>query len=215
MGIFDAPPRLHAAGDSRFTGRVDPSWNIGTNPNGGYLLSLAVAALRQAAPQHPDPLSVTVHYLRPGLADQPCTVDAHVVRSGRTLPTGRATLTQEGGARIEVLAALGALSVSAASGAASPPGLAIPAPDMPPPDRCVARPGDEQGVGAGADLVLLPATMDRVELQQVGLTGGVALDLVDVDDVILRAAPAGAKTQLAHAAEAVDTNTNSHDAHLL
>lgn len=146
MSTFDDHTRLHAAGDSRFTGRVDPSWNIGTNPNGGYLLSLAVAALRQAAPQHPDPLSVTVHYLRPGLADQPCTVDAHVVRSGRTLTTGRATLTQEGGARIEVLAALGDLSVSAASGAASPPGLTIAAPDMPPPDRCVARSGDEQGV---------------------------------------------------------------------
>lgn len=146
MSTFDDHTRLHTAGDSRFTGRVDPSWNIGTNPNGGYLLSLAVAALRQAAPQHPDPLSVTVHYLRPGLADQPCTVDAQVVRSGRTLTTGRATLTQEGGARIEVLAALGDLSVSAASGAASPPGLTIAAPDMPPPDRCVARSGDEQGV---------------------------------------------------------------------
>ncbi len=103
-------------------------------------MALAVAGLRQAAPGHPDPLSVTVHYLRPGLAGQPCRVDVQVLRTGRTLSTARATLSQEGGPRLEVLAALGVLSTD------SEPTLALPAPAMPPPERCVPRSADEQGV---------------------------------------------------------------------
>lgn len=146
MSTFDDHTRLQPAGDSTWTGRVDPSWNIGTNPNGGYLLSLAVNALRQAAPQHPDPLTVTVHYLRPGLGDQPCAIEARVLRSGRTLSTGRATLSQDGSPRIEVLAALGSLDVPAAAADLAPPALTVAPPDIPPPDQCPARSGDEQGV---------------------------------------------------------------------
>jgi acyl-CoA thioesterase len=140
MNQFDNETRLQSAGDGRFSGQVHPAWNIGTNPNGGYLLALAMTALRQQAPQHPDPLSVTVHYLRPGLSSQPCQVDALVLRTGRTLSTARATLVQEGTARLEVLAALGDL------GAGSHPVLTLPAPVIPPPDQCTARSGDQQGV---------------------------------------------------------------------
>ena len=91
MNQFDNETRL-VAGEGGFTGLVHPDWNIGNNPNGGYLLALAVTALRQQAPHHPDPLSITVHYLRPGLANQPCRIDASTLRSGRTLSTARATL---------------------------------------------------------------------------------------------------------------------------
>ena len=164
MSTFDDDTRLHPAGSNSWTGQVDPSWNIGTNPNGGYLLALAVSALRRAAPQHPDPLSITVHYLRPGLAGQPCQVDTQIVRTGRTLSTARATLLQDGSPRLEVLAALGSLeatantapggnaaapgSVAASGGPAvdSPPVLAIDPPAIPSPDECLARSGDEQGV---------------------------------------------------------------------
>lgn len=147
----------------RYTGHVHPSWNIGTNPNGGYLMALAVAGLRMRAPQHPDPLSVTVHYLRPGLGGARCDVDARILRSGRTLSTGRATLIQDGTARLEVLAALGDLGDPAAPGGApasgAPPAAAIepPMPAMPPPQDCVARSGDAQGV-------VLPI-LDRVEVR--------------------------------------------------
>ena len=102
MHDFDRETRLVAHERGAWTGRVHPAWNIGANPNGGYLLSLAVAALREAAPEHVDPLSVTVHYLRPGLADQACRIDTQVLRTGRTLTTARATLVQDGGARLAV-----------------------------------------------------------------------------------------------------------------
>jgi len=140
MSDFDDETRMQPLGDRAYGGRVHPSWNIGTNPNGGYLLSLAAAALRQAAPQHPDPLSVTVHYLRPGLGGQPCRVEGQGLRSGRTLTTARATLVQDGAARLEVLAALGDLELG------DGPALAVPAPAMPTPGQCLPRSGDEQGV---------------------------------------------------------------------
>ena len=140
MSPFDDETCLEPAGDGRWTGRVSAAWNIGANPNGGYLLALAVAALRRAG-AHPDPLSVTVHYLRPGLGDAPCTIDATVLRSGRQLATARATLSQAGETRLEVLAAMGTLGDGEA-----PADLAPPPPAMPPPEACVPRSPDEQGV---------------------------------------------------------------------
>jgi acyl-CoA thioesterase len=169
MTQFDNETRLQSAGNNGFSGRVYPEWSIGANPNGGYLLALAMTALRQQAPQHPDPLSVTVHYLRPGLAGQPCRVDAPVLRTGRTLTTGRATLAQEGTARLEVLAALGDL------GAGSTPVLALPAPTIPPPEHCMARSGQQQGVDlplmSRLDIRLHPDEADAGAAGRAQVTG--------------------------------------------
>ena len=131
-----------------FAGQVQPAWNIGANPNGGYLLALAAQALRLATPGHPDPLSITVHYLRPGRAGQPCRIDTQLLRSGRTLSTVRATLLQGGTARLELLAAMGDLG---AHDAAAPPLLTLTMPDMPPPQACIGRSAAAQGV----DLAIL------------------------------------------------------------
>lgn len=127
--------------DITFGGQVHPSWNIGANPNGGYLLALAAQAVRQRAAQHPDPLSISVHYLRPGLAGQPCRIRTRMLRSGRTLSTLGATLEQDGSARLELLAAMGNLGEPA--GAAE---LTLPMPEIPPPEACRARSGVDQGV---------------------------------------------------------------------
>jgi acyl-CoA thioesterase len=137
---FDEETRLQPDGDGLWSGFVHAGFNIGGNPNGGYLAAIAVEAARRAVPAHPDPLSVTLHYLRPGLADQPCSVEVAVLRTGRTLSTVRATLRQSGEARLELLAALGDLS------AGSGPDLELPAPDMPSPERCVGRSPSEQGL---------------------------------------------------------------------
>ena len=151
MSDFDDETRLLAiapapdspGGSLRFTGQVHPAYNIGNNPNGGYLLALAVAALQQAHPAQPDPLSVTVHYLRPGLSGQPCQIDTQLLRSGRALSTARATLVQDGSARLELLAAMGDL----AAAAPTPPLVALPMPQIPPPEACPGRSADAQGVG--------------------------------------------------------------------
>ena len=148
MSHFDDDTRvtpLDAAADGAddtlaFAGRVHPAWNIGDNPNGGYLLALAAQALRQHTPAHPDPLSITVHYLRPGLSGQPCRIDTRLLRSGRTLSTVRATLSQDGSPRLELLAAMGRL------GADSAAVLTLPPPEMPSPDQCRPRSAPAQGV---------------------------------------------------------------------
>lgn len=142
--VTPAAPWPDAPGNAAaFLGQVNPAWNIGANPNGGYLLALAAQALRHVTPTQPDPLSITVHYLRPGLAAQPCRIDTQLLRSGRTLSTVRATLVQDGSARLEVLAAMGDLG---APEAAAPPLLTRAMPDIPPPEACPGRSAPAQGV---------------------------------------------------------------------
>lgn len=141
MSQFDDDTRLTPLDEACFAGQVRPAWNIGANPNGGYLLALAARALQLRTPEQPDALSITAHYLRPGLAGQPCRVDTQLLRTGRHLSTLRATLAQDGGTRLELLAAMGRLDDTA-----PPPVLALPRPPMPPPEHCLPRSAPAQGV---------------------------------------------------------------------
>ena len=141
MSEFEQDTRVERIDDYRFKGLVDAGWNISTNPNGGYLLSIVSAAIAESV-DHPDPLSFTAHYLRPGVPGVECEVIVDVVRQGRTLSTVRASLWQEGKQRVEIIAAYGDL--------ASPVGIdsdiTIEMPVLPPPESCVARSGDIQGI---------------------------------------------------------------------
>ncbi|MEU0990058.1 thioesterase family protein [Streptomyces sp. NPDC005953] len=91
---------------------LSPGWTIIRAINGGYLLALLGRALGDAL-DHPDPFSVSAHYLsasRPG----PATIRTETLRTGRTLSTGQASLIQrdEDGTeveRIRVLATYGDL----------------------------------------------------------------------------------------------------------
>jgi len=142
MSAFDNDVHLTPIdGTTAFAGQVQPAWNIGANPNGGYLLALAAQALRQRTPAHTDPLSITVHYLRPGLSGRPCRIETELLRGGRQLSTLRATLRQDGEARLELLAAMGTLGEPH-----SAPLLTLPMPEMPPPDACLPRSAPAQGV---------------------------------------------------------------------
>jgi acyl-CoA thioesterase len=100
-------------------------------------------------------LSLTIHYLQPGLSGQDCEVQTRVLRGGRQLSTARATLMQQASARLEVLAAMGRLrdasdridSTDAPQAtAALDPVLTMPAPDIPPPEQCLPRSPGAQGV---------------------------------------------------------------------
>ena len=85
---FDQDTRIEAIGDGRYRGVMTDGWNIGDNPNGGFLLSIISAAFSGEV-SHPDPISFTTHYLRPGLSGQPFEVDVEVLRVGRSLTTAR------------------------------------------------------------------------------------------------------------------------------
>ncbi|MBV7699168.1 thioesterase family protein [Streptomyces sp. TRM70350] len=119
---------------------LSAGWTIISAVNGGYLLAVLGRALADALP-HPDPFTISAHYLtasQPG----PAVVRTDVVRTGRTLSTGQASLFQYDDQgreieRIRVLASYGDLD--------SLPGdvrtTARP-PAMPPIDQCF---GPEDG----------------------------------------------------------------------
>ncbi|MFD7093925.1 thioesterase family protein [Streptomyces xanthophaeus] len=96
-----------------YDAELSAGWTIITAVNGGYLLALVGRALSAALP-HPDPFTVSAHYLTSSVPG-PAVIRTQVVRTGRTLSTGQASLFQfdESGAEIErirVLASYGDLS---------------------------------------------------------------------------------------------------------
>jgi glucose/arabinose dehydrogenase len=68
MGQLDDDAAVHPTGDGTYTTRLSSAWNIGATPNGGYAMSSALRALVDVTGR-PDPVSVTVHYLRPATPD--------------------------------------------------------------------------------------------------------------------------------------------------
>jgi hypothetical protein len=78
---FAAATRVRPDGPDRWTGVIEPGWDIAGNANGGYLLAMAVRAL-VAATGRPDPVTVTAHYLAPVRPGQ-VGIRTEVVRAGR------------------------------------------------------------------------------------------------------------------------------------
>ncbi|MET7885865.1 thioesterase family protein [Streptomyces avermitilis] len=119
---------------------LSAGWTIISAVNGGYLLAVLGRALSDALP-HADPFTISAHYLtasQPG----PAVIRTDIVRSGRTLSTGQASLFQyddEGREveRIRVLASYGDLDTlpDDVRTTARPPAL-------PPMDQCF---GPEDG----------------------------------------------------------------------
>ncbi|MET7457728.1 thioesterase family protein [Streptomyces sp. NPDC005574] len=91
---------------------LSAGWTIISAVNGGYLLAVLGRALAHALP-HSDPFTISAHYLtasQPG----PAVVRTDLVRTGRTLSTGQASLFQYDDQgreveRIRVLASYGDL----------------------------------------------------------------------------------------------------------
>jgi hypothetical protein len=95
-----------------YDAELSAGWTIITAVNGGYLLALLGRALGDALP-HPDPFTVSAHYLSPS-EPGPAVIRTETIRTGRTLSTGQASLVQyaEDGTEIErirVLATYGDL----------------------------------------------------------------------------------------------------------
>jgi len=156
MSDFDTETSLTQIDDTHWQGMLSDQWNIGDNPNGGYLLATTVRAMARLFPEFPIPVSVTSHYLRPGLSNKACSVEVELVRRGRTLGTATGRLIQEGKTRLTVIAVFG-LATEETSHSVQ---LTRSAPQIPPPDQCVQRSGDQQGVilpiRARLDMLLHP-----------------------------------------------------------
>lgn len=156
-------PRSPCANPASTTSTSPCGWTIISAVNGGYLLAVLGRALAHALP-HADPFTISAHYLtasQPG----PAVVRTDVVRTGRTLSTGQASLFQYDDQgreveRIRVLASYGDLD-------ALPDDVRTTAepPAIPPMEQCSGpedSPAPVPGSSAIADRLMLkldPSTL--------------------------------------------------------
>jgi acyl-CoA thioesterase len=155
VGQFADETAIRTNGDGSFVTRLSSSWSIGANPNGGYAVQPVLRALTELSGR-PDPVSVTVHYLRPALGDAEGDVQAAVARAGRRATHARGTLVQDGAERLTVAAVLTDLTRPASD--VPDPALTVPPPPIPPPERCI----DRRELGQGIELPLLSRVDVRV-----------------------------------------------------
>lgn len=139
MTAFDEATAIAALGGGAFSAVCDPAWDAPRGPNGGYLAAIVLRAMaaRLDDPSRPA-RSITLHYLRPPRAGA-LRIDVEVERSGRTLSTLSARLSQDD--RLCVLA------VAAFAGAfpeAHGARFAAPMPRVPPAAEVPVLPAHEQ-----------------------------------------------------------------------
>ncbi len=114
---------------TRWTGAIQPHWDVAGNTNGGYLLAIVARAM-SASLGRPDPVTITAHYLAPGRPG-PVHVDVDVVKEGRTFGTATARLWAGDRPLLQVVGTFGELS--------DRPGAELmdeQPPAMPPPEEC-------------------------------------------------------------------------------
>ena len=136
--LFDADTEVVRRDDGSFAAELSDRWSVGDKPNGGYLLAVALRAISDEL-AHPDPLTVTAHYLRAPVPG-PVDIEVEKVREGRTLSTATARMIQGDRDVMRVIA--GFRDVAAADGSTR---YLAQAPDLPPVEPCV--PGSSRGPG--------------------------------------------------------------------
>lgn len=129
--VFDTTTAVTSLGEGRFDAELDPGWVVGGGVNGGYLLAVVGNALRAELPDKPDPLALSAYYLSASVPG-PAQVQVDVRRSGGSVSTASAELSQGGEARIAALATYGDLGRSADDVRTT----AVPF-DLPPLEQCV------------------------------------------------------------------------------
>jgi len=129
---FERDTAVERLGTGRYRGTVDPGWAVieGAAPNGGYVLALAARAMRDALP-HPDPVTVTAHFLAPP-EPGPVDIEVELVRGGRRHSTVAAKLLQGGRERTRLLGTFADLGAADGPTRLDRPGL-----ELPPRDDCV------------------------------------------------------------------------------
>ncbi|MDE3204233.1 MAG: thioesterase family protein [Acidobacteriota bacterium] len=113
-----------------WSAEINPRWNVGENPNGGYLLAIALRALVEETGR-PDPVSVTAHYLSPPKAG-PIQVRTEIVKPGRSFVTATASLIQGDRERVRITGAFSDLTERQ-----GPTRISARPPDIPGPEDCV------------------------------------------------------------------------------
>ncbi len=148
---FDAETSIVSDGPGRWRTAISSDWNINTNPNGGYALTPLLRAMSAEAGSgqeggHPDPVSLTTHYLRPALGEAEAPISTEAIRSGRRTSTVRGEMHQDGKPRLSAIATFADLAADGDSSVLGGHRLEIPPPDLAPVSDCIGRDTLAQGV---------------------------------------------------------------------
>lgn len=95
------------AKEGTFEGVIDPSWNVWSGPNGGYLAAMLHRAVRASATGAGPLRDLDVSFMEPA-SPGAATIVVEPVRQGRSVRVVQATLQQEESARVRLRATLGA-----------------------------------------------------------------------------------------------------------
>lgn len=109
---FEEVTSLATTAAGHFDAVIHPDWTIGGKPNGGYLLAILGRAAASVSP-HGDVIAASAHYLfspDPG----PVSVEAEVLRAGRSASQARARMSQGGQPCVEALLTTGRLDPNSA-----------------------------------------------------------------------------------------------------
>jgi Thioesterase-like superfamily len=136
-------------GDGCWSANIPEGWDIFGKANGGVLMTVAARAMAAAA-DRPDPLTITAHYLSPGVAG-PFTIGTEVVKAGRRLSTVTARVSQGDKAAVQLVGAFGDLTTME-----GPELITGVRPQFPPPGVC-------QSIGA----TFTPALMSKIDVRLV------------------------------------------------
>lgn len=92
---FDTDTAAEQVAPDMFRTTITDQWNTANKtPNGGYLTALLLRTLGATAPL-PDPLTCSVSFLKPGTPGDG-RIRTSMLRTGRSVATGQATLEQNG-----------------------------------------------------------------------------------------------------------------------
>ena len=137
---FDNETKSEQISDTHWQLTLTPHWNIGKNPNGGYLLACLLRAMATLVPDTPHAIATTTHYLRPGLPGALADLKVSVVRIGRRTATVTGTMEQDGKPRITCTATFGNLNGNSKDDVAGKErDITLLPPDLPAPDQCTSR----------------------------------------------------------------------------
>ena len=166
--------RTEASAGHRFVTNLTDRWNIAGNPNGGYAVSSSLRAIGALTPTHPDPITITTHYLRPSQSNAEAEIDVEMIREGRRTSTLRSVMSQDGKERVTSL-----VTMSDLSHWVGPRHLAIPPRSLPEPDACVDRSTLPQGVDlpilSRVDVRLDPNTVEPGGSNEALIAGWIRL----------------------------------------
>jgi acyl-CoA thioesterase len=151
LSLFSEDTQVRREGDA-WVADLEPRWNVGNNPNGGYLLAIAARALVEETGR-PDPVTITAHYLSPP-GPGSVTIRTEIVKPGRTFVTAQASIIQGDRERVRVLAAFGDLTTRE-----GPTRISAQPPSIPPPDECESLADLSRQAGR-----LVPEAMNRYDL---------------------------------------------------